>query len=482
MLKKFLKISLTQKPTIVILIICITPLLSALAQVNQTISDVVKDSIVARFNRNDFKGIYMLADTSFTKKISESRLVNYLRGNRNSGNIVGIKSQTELRGGISYHLELEARDLNLFLQVTPTKKFSSFGISNVAPQLLAVCPPVKNDNPLRSKMDIAIDSLVREYFRDPNATGLSIGLIKDGKKIIYNYGETQKGKGQLPNSHTVYEIGSITKTFITTILAQAIIDKKVTLTDDITRFLPDSFPNLSYQGQPITLQHLANHTSRLPTLPQNIGEQANFNPLTPEQNYDTILFFKALHEIKLDTLPGYKFEYSNWGIALLGYIMEKVYNQPLGTLLNKYIFVPLKMQSSGYKLSPSDKEKMALVYSENGKQVAFQEGGCLGPAGDIHSSTNDMLHYLEAQLSEKHPIIKLTHEPTKNGIGLGWGIRTNGIYRELQHNGSTQGSTANLTAFPELNSGCFIVVNNRTNIGRLIVGIQKIIKQPANNK
>lgn len=462
---------------ICILVIGLLPCSPAVAQVNSVVYNSVRDSIIARFNRNDFKGIYQLADTAFSNHISEDRLVSYLKSNRNSGNIISVVSQEETKGGISYHLQFEIRDMLLFLKVTPDRRFNSFGLSNVPITLSAVAPQVQSNNPLKTDMDRAVDSLVRDYFRDPRATGLSIGLIKAGKVSMYQYGETQKGSGHLPTSQTIYEIGSITKTFTATLLGKAVLDGKVALSDDIRRYLPGEFPNLSYADHSITLQDLANHTSRLPAMPTNIGDQRGYNPLMPEANYDSVLCYQALRSIKLDTVPGYKFMYSNWGMALLGHILENVYHQSYAQLLRQYITGPLGMVHTTYQLVNEDKRQLATPYSENGRPILFQDEGLFGPAGDIHADLVDMVRYMLAQLAEKDQAILLTHQPTRNGTGLGWGVRQVDNYRDIQHNGSTPGFTSHLSAFPELNSGCVLLANNKAAMGKLIVRLQTLVKQ-----
>jgi CubicO group peptidase (beta-lactamase class C family) len=447
----------------------------AIAQIDQRISNEVRDSIVVRFNRSDFKGIYQLADTSFTKDIAETRLVTFLRGNRNSGNIKKIVSQEETRGGISYRLAFEVRDMNMFLKVTPEGKFTGFGFSTAPTILLAQSPAVKSTNPLKTSFDRSVDSLVRAYFRDPNTAGISIGLIKEGEPHIYHYGQTHKGKDALPNSQTEYEIASITKTFTATLLAQAVIDGKVSLEDDIRPYLPGEYPNLTFDNHAITLRDLANHTSRLPNLPLNVNDLPGSNPLAPEASMDSATFYKALHEVKLDTVPGYKFEYSNWGIALLGHVLEKVYKQTYAQLLRRYITGPLKMGVTHYHLSKENESRRALPYSENGNPIIFQKEGFFGPAGDIHADMHDMIKYLKAQIDETNPAIKLTHQPTRNNTGLGWGTRIRAQVRDIQHNGSSPGFRSHISAFPDLNSGCVILANSKADMGKLILDLQSML-------
>ncbi|MVM38512.1 serine hydrolase [Spirosoma sp. HMF3257] len=367
--------------------------------------------------------------------------------------------------------------MTMFLKVTPEGKFSSFGLSSVPVSLLTTSPPITSTNPLKTDLDRAIDSVARTYFRDPRARGLSIGLIKDGRPYMYHYGEIKKGSGKLPTSRTGYEIGSVTKTFTALLLAQAVMDRKVALSDDIRAYLPGDYPNLQFDNQPVTLQDLANHTARLPPMPPNIGNQPGYHPATPEANYDSSLFYGALHLVKLDTLPGYKFDYSNWGMALLGHILETIYHRPYGELLKQYITKPLGMRQTTYQQLDTDKNRMAFPYTENGREFSFQDEGFLGPAGAIHSDLADMMVYLQAQIAEQGPTIRLTHQPTRNDIGLGWGVRNTGSYRDIQHNGSTPGFTTHISAFPELGSGCVILTNSKANLGPLILGTQALLKR-----
>lgn len=84
---------------------------------------------------------------------------------------------------------------------------------------------VSIDNKLKSKVDLAVQKAAHTYMNDKRTVGLSIGIYKDGKTYMYNYGETKKGYKKLPTKETIYEIASITKTFTGFLLAQAVIEK-----------------------------------------------------------------------------------------------------------------------------------------------------------------------------------------------------------------------------------------------------------------
>nr|WP_233173770.1 serine hydrolase [Pedobacter sp. ASV19] len=115
---------------------------------------------------------------------------------------------------------------------------------------------VPTDNPLKTKLDSLVDQSVAPFMKSSSRVGLSIGIIKDGKPYHYNYGSTQKDKSELPTGNTVYELASITKTFGSTLLAKAVLDKKAGLNDDIRKYLKEAYPNLNYNGTPLSLIHI----------------------------------------------------------------------------------------------------------------------------------------------------------------------------------------------------------------------------------
>ncbi|MBA4851420.1 serine hydrolase [Emticicia sp. BO119] len=454
-----------------------TPLISK-SQENKLVYDAVKEVFIVKFNKGDYSGIYSLFDDAFRNKISEKVLVNFLKGNQNSGRILNSSLQSVEKDKFVYLLEFELREMLMDIQLNEKKQIRSFGLRNVSPLYLTDAPAVQTNNLKKTAIDQAVDSAAREYFKFANATSLSIGIIKNGKKYEYYYGETTKGNGKIPDAETLYEIGSITKTFTATLLAQAVLDKKLNLHDDIRKYLPSLFSNLSFKDTPITFQSLANHTSRLPALPADIGDKPNYNPVSPEAHYDSSMFYQALQKVVLDTIPGHTFLYSNWGIALLGHILENIYKQTQSDLIARYITTPLGMRNTFY-LENIGSKKVALPHSENGKTLIITDQGYFDPAGGLCSTLPDMLRYLEAQLQEQNPAIRLTHTPTANNMGLGWGVRTIEGKRDFQHNGSEQGSTAHISGFPDNQGGCVILINNKINAGKLINSIQAIVRSKA---
>jgi len=178
---------------------------------------------------------------------------------------------------------------------------------------------IASNNLLENGIDSIINKSVLKFLSDTTRVGLSVGIYYNNNSSIYHYGSTQKGKQILPTDKTIYEIGSISKTFAGTLLAQAVKDKKVKMDDDVRLYLDGNYPNLEYQGHPIKLSHLVSHISGLPNfLPDNPSFFQNISPDTLPfvltsilNNYSKQNFFDDLHNVKIDTIPGYKFRYSN---------------------------------------------------------------------------------------------------------------------------------------------------------------------------
>ncbi|MBW1655668.1 serine hydrolase domain-containing protein [Flavobacterium quisquiliarum] len=304
--------------------------------------------------------------------------------------------------------------------------------------------------------------------------GLSIGIIKNGKQYIYNYGSTQKEKQILPSSNTLYELASNSKTFSSTLLARAVLNKKVKLTDDIRKYLKEDYPNLQFKGTPITLLNLANLTSALPNwMPDSkeIFTKANPDSIAyildaVHRKYSRQQFYKDLHNVKLDTVPGAIARHCNTAAQLLGHIMETVYGEKFGTLIKKEFTSPLKMKNTVLLGDTKLPISMAFGYDGKGRKMPFIDWEDMQVAASIASSTSDMLQYIAYHLNEKNADAKLSHEPTfgdisKGAIALNWKATKpqNGPIR-ISHTGGSLGFSSYVVFSPELNSGIILFSND----------------------
>ena len=179
---------------------------------------------------------------------------------------------------------------------------------------LAIVLLICSHSPTKSSEIASIDSTLAdkledaaaEYLYDKAHMGISVGIVKDGGVLFLNSGNTKKN-GDWITKHTIFEIGSITKTFTATILADLEIQGLISLDDPLGKYL--GFP-VEFDGTDIKLIDLATHTSGLQ------------RDLSNRPDFDTML--ESLRTIQLATKPGEVYEYSNLGFAVLGYVIEKV--------------------------------------------------------------------------------------------------------------------------------------------------------------
>jgi CubicO group peptidase (beta-lactamase class C family) len=146
---------------------------------------------------------------------------------------------------------------------------------------------------------------------------IAIGIIDQNGIRYYNFG-SRDSLGAEVNEHTIFEIGSISKTFTTTLLADQAINGDLKLDDPINKLLPDHVEVPVLGKQPITLGHLSDHTSGLPNLPGNLKPANPKNPFadySPSQMYEFISSYTPTQEV------GATFEYSNLAFGLLGHVL-----------------------------------------------------------------------------------------------------------------------------------------------------------------
>lgn len=338
-----------------------------------------------------------------------------------------------------------------------------------------------------------INHAASEFFRDtPQAVGLSIGVLKDGKSYTFDYGTTERGRARRPTADTLYPIASITKTFTGTLLAQAALEKRVRLDDDVRKYLEGDYPNLVFDGHPIRLYDLLDHRSGLPfflpdtpeTQPDSSDKDVPWSERIIEQTkgYGREDFFADLHKVKLTFAPGEKFSYSNAAAQLMGYILERIYRMPYEQLLKKKLLDPLKMNNTAITLDSRQRERLAHGYDEKGHLMP-EIGGELQGAGALKSSIHDMLKYARWEMSEEDAAVKLSHVPTFTSGGysaaLNWQIVHSGDSRLIWQEGNIDGFNSLCLVEPEQKLGLVFLANeeDRSSAHNLSTMTNNILKE-----
>ena len=318
--------------------------------------------------------------------------------------------------------------------------------------------------------DDYIQRLGTEFIKSPEAVGLSIGVYNNGKDEHYNFGTTKRGIDQSPTPTTLYEIGSITKTFISTLLAYAVLEKRLSLNDDIRKYLPDQYPNLAYQGQVIKVIHLANLTSELPNwLPDKPEIFAKVAPdsipyvlLKLQESYTQKDFLRDLHSVQLKEAPGTNPRHSNVAAQLLALILEQIYQQPIEKLVKQYITQPLEMEYTTFITNQT--RPMASGYDAKGRLMPYITMQNSQAVGGLTSTTSDMIKYLQFQMNESNEAVKLSHQKTvetpQDVVGLNWHVtKTATGDRQLWHTGGTFGFSSYIVFYPDQKLGVILMAN-----------------------
>jgi D-alanyl-D-alanine-carboxypeptidase/D-alanyl-D-alanine-endopeptidase len=279
-----------------------------------------------------------------------------------------------------------------------------------------------------------------EYGYSPS---YAIGIIdKDGVRY-YNFG-TKALSGTSVDEHSIYEIGSISKTFTAILLAQKVLEGKMNLDDPIKKYLPADVKVPQRGSAEITLGNLSDHTSALPRMPSNF---APANPANPYADYSVKQMYEFISGYQLARDIGAEYEYSNLAQGLLGHILALQSGTTYETLMIQNIATPLAMKETKIVFDENMKKNLAMPYS-SGKQVENWDLGSLAGAGAIRSSTSDMLKYLSANMGMKKTSLKKAIDLTQlvrhdkangNRVGLGWHIVKGKEGDVICHSGGTGG-------------------------------------------
>jgi CubicO group peptidase (beta-lactamase class C family) len=362
----------------------------------------------------------------------------------------------------------------------------------------SVSAAIPTDNVRRSPLDRAVDSAANTFFSDRCHVGLSIGISDHGRRSFYNYGTVSKAAPRLATRRSLYEIGSVTKTFAGALAAKAVLDGRMNLDGDFRAYLPERYPNLESGGKSITLRTLATHMSGMPRdIPSNddlFQGKPDFEKLpglllARERNYDRARYLKELHDVRLMSVPGEKMSYSNIGVKLIGFGLEQVNGTPLDRLLARDIFRPLGMTDTHFVLSPPDRSRLTQGYSPAGSPAAHILPNA-GAAGGLISSTEDLVKYAGWQLDERDPIIARAHQPLWGSpesfaTGLIWDIgKTADGERRLWHSGGVFGMSSQFILLPDSRQAYVLLANDacmdtQSQLETLAMAVRAALAKPA---
>ena len=450
------------------------------------------DTLVARFNRGDYRGVEAFGSAALKRLEPAGSLAKQLAGLQpQTGHIVATRALGGRGRSHEFAWQGEKQNLRVVLVSPAPGVLDDYFISNFVAQPQARTAPLPTDNPGRSALDQAVQRAATLYFQHPGAVGLSLAVAWRGRQYFYNYGEVTRGGGHLPTADTYYNIGSIAKTFVTTLLAQAVVDKRVQLTDDIRRYLPGSYPNLEYQDQPVRLLDLANHTSGLPTTapiyPKALGDSLRHLDLASQvayyNRYSADSLLRDAHRWQLRTRPGTTYQYNGNAMKLLQLIVERIYQQPYEQLLARYYgAAPYRLHDTKRVLTATEQARFATGYDDSGQPVLFPNYTGYWGGPNLNSTPTDLLRYAQVNLAERAPAVRLAHQRTWSAalspeLGLGWMLSTDAEDdQQVYHNGHGPGFNARCVLYPGQDLALVLLVNDNISQSRL-TDFTRLLKQ-----
>ena len=300
---------------------------------------------------------------------------------------------------------------------------------------------------------------------DKSAVGVAVVIIEGDKVSFHNFGLTNKQSKQATTSDSLFEIGSISKTFTSAALASMVKEGKVKLTDPVQMYLPDDVKMPTKNGKEITLGSLANHSSSLPRLPSNMPYA---DPYDPYADYTIELMYAFLNDYELTRDIGEKFEYSNLAVGLLGHVLGLIDNKPYAQVISERVLKPLKMNNTFVNVPSTYLDKLSDGHDSALKKTKHWQLPTLAGAGAIKSSTHDMALYLAANINGTplaDAIILSRMQSIDFGadgpkIGLAWLQKEYSKGTYYWHNGGTGGFRTFIGFDPKNKKGMVILENS----------------------
>ncbi|CRM89054.1 Beta-lactamase [Pseudomonas sp. 22 E 5] len=260
-----------------------------------------------------------------------------------------------------------------------------------------------------------VDASVKPLMQQQSIPGLVVGVVKDGKAQYFNYGVASKDAKQPVSENTLFEIGSVSKTFTATLAGYAVASGKLTLTDPASQYLP------ALRGgkfDHISLLNLGTYTAG--------GLPLQF-PRAADNTQHMISYFQ---QWKPDFAPGTQRLYSNPSLGLFGYLAAQSLKQPFDQLMEKTLLAKLGLKHTFVTVPKSQMNLYAQGYGKDGQPVRVGPGAMDSEAYGIKTSASDLLHYVEVNMrpATLDPVLQQAITTTHTGYytvegmtqGLGW--------------------------------------------------------------
>ena len=453
-------------------------------QTEKADNKIITEKIVEHFNDDNYNGIFLMFADELKEALPIETTTEFLKNLKSqAGNITNQEFKKYENGTYaSYKTTFERGIFALNISIDDNSKVNGLLVKPFAEEVNA--ENVINNLSIKNSLTTSDQSeIIFENTKIfPNNTQLSIAIISNGKVRYYGIKKESDTISTIDNQKSIFEIGSISKVFTSTLLANFVIDGKVKLLDNINDYLKAPIKN----STEISFIDLANHTSGLPRLPSNL-DLINVDPENPYKEYkEKELEDYVTNQLELSNKG--KYQYSNLGAGLVGYTLSKIENDTYESLLQHKIFSKYEMQNSTTDIT-TIKGNLVKGLNNEGIEVPNWDLAVLAGAGAIFSTVEDLSQFAISQFEDKNKELELTRVKTfelneNMDIGLGWHLLKNKSDNLWYfHNGGTGGYSSSMVLEENSKNGIIILSNvsafnpNRGNIDKLCFELMKTVEK-----
>lgn len=338
----------------------------------------------------------------------------------------------------------------------------------------------------------AADSIADAIIKRGRVAALSIAVIRGRDTLVMKgYGMADIENEVPATPRTVYRIGSVTKQFTSVAIMQLVEQGKLSLDDDVTKYVP----NAPTHGRRVLVRHLLNHSSGIPSYTDVGGNLGRI--IRQDLPKDSLI--ATVKDDSLQFEPGSHFYYNNTGYFLLGMIIERVTGKPYGEYLHDVLFAPNGLSSTVYcsvtplikhRAQGYDARPTGLVNADYiSMDLPYAAGSLCSTVGDLAAWTR-LLHsgklVKESSFASMTTPAKLTSgRPMQYGFGLF--MDTLGTHRRIHHGGGINGFISELAYYPD-DSLTVVVLSNTApapsdevadNLARVAFGMPLLPDEPV---
>lgn len=310
----------------------------------------------------------------------------------------------------------------------------------------------------------------QQAMQERHIPGVAVAVFYKGKDYIFVYGDANKEDQAPITKETLFELASVTKVFTTSLLAIAVKEGRITLSDSIGKYLPELSQDQNAPIYHVKIVDLATHTASLPR------NATDLHSVVQTQG--------SLMQRLKDWQPTYPIGshhyYSNLGFDLLGKVIAAAYGEPFETLLEKKLCLPLNMTNTFINVPQTAQASQAQGYNDQGMAAPFHAPDNFYGSGSLRSCAVDMLIFLKANLEAlpQAPANLMNALKFAQGsfyeigpnamMGLGWNRTMRNETLIIDKNGRNRGFNSYIGLSPQNKFGVVVLANKRDGMATII--------------